>query len=171
MMTRKTLMAGAAICGLVFATAVWAAQDKDAGKEGHGWGHGRWAESRGGPDGMADHLMQKFDLNKDGKITKDEIERAMKQEMDAHFASLDANHDGTVSADEFYQAHAARMREHTDEMFKRLDKNGDGKLTPDEFAAAGPMMMHHHEGMHGHHGGMDDDDDMPPMPGHGGMQP
>ena len=39
-------------------------------------------------------------------------------------ASLDANHDGVIDADELANAPAA---------LKTLDKNGDGKLTPDEF--------------------------------------
>jgi Ca2+-binding EF-hand superfamily protein len=112
----------------------------------------------GDPAEMADHMMGHFDLNKDGKITKDEIMQAGKQETDAHFTAMDANHDGNVTADEMYQAHAARMHEHVDEMFKRVDKNSDGKLTQDEFAAAGPMMMHHRGGMHDHEG-MDDDED------------
>lgn len=166
-MMRKTLMAGVTVGGLIIATAVWAAADSNAGKD---WHHGHMGEMRG-PDAMADHLMSHFDLNHDGKITKDEIERAMKQETDAHFATMDANHDGVISADEFYQARVAHLREHTDAMFKHLDMNGDGKLTPEEIAAAGPMMMRHHGGwMHGHYGGMDGDKDMP-MPGPGGTRP
>ncbi len=166
-MTRKTLMASAAVGALVLASAVFAAEEGD--KDWHGR-HGHMGAMQS-PDAMADHLMGHFDLNKDGKITKSEIEQAMKQETDAHFAAMDAKHDGAVTADELYQAHVAHMREHTDEMFKQLDKNGDGKLTSEELAAAGPMMMHHHDGMHGHHGGMGDMDDDEDMPGSGGTQP
>jgi Ca2+-binding EF-hand superfamily protein len=43
--------------------------------------------------------------------------------------ALDADHDGTLSADEIKNA---------PEALKTLDKNGDGKLTPDEFAPPRP---------------------------------
>ncbi|PWL33644.1 MAG: calcium-binding protein [Marivita sp. XM-24bin2] len=46
----------------------------------------------------------------------------------AAFAELDANDDGTVSAEEF----AARANR-----FARIDTNGDGVLTAEELAAAG----------------------------------
>jgi hypothetical protein len=153
-MKRNTLMAGAGALALILAGGAYA-----AGEMGEGMHHrGHMGMKHGDPAAMADHLMGHFDLNKDGKITKDEIMQAGKQETAAHFTAMDANHDGNVTADEAYQAHAARMREHVDEMFKRMDKNSDGKLTQDEFAAAGPMMMHHHGGMHDHEG-MDDDED------------
>ncbi len=45
-------------------------------------------------------------------------------------AALDANHDGTIDADEIANASAA---------LKKLDKNGDGKLTPDELRPARPQ--------------------------------
>lgn len=43
--------------------------------------------------------------------------------------ALDANHDGTIDADEIANASAA---------LKTLDKNGDGKLTQDELRPARP---------------------------------
>jgi hypothetical protein len=169
-MTRKTLMAGAAAIALIAAGVAYAGMDKAPDKDWHGHGHGHMGAMHEEPGAMADHLMAQFDLNKDGKITKDEITRAIKQEEDAHFAEMDANHDGALSADELFQAHAAHMREHMDEMFKHFDKNGDGKITSDEFADAAAM-MHHHMGMMGHHGGhMDDGDDDDDMPGPGGSQ-
>ena len=153
-MKRNTLLAGAGALTLILAGGAYAAGDM--GKDMHH--HGPMGMMHGDPSAMADHLMSHFDLNKDGKITKDEIMRAGQQEADEHFKAMDANHDGNVTADELYQAHAAHMREHIDEMFKQMDKNGDGKLTQDEFAAAAPrMMMHHHGWMHGHEG-MDGDE-------------
>ena len=47
--------------------------------------------------------------------------------------ALDANHDGTIDADEIANASAA---------LKTLDKNGDGKLTPDELRPARPAGGH-----------------------------
>jgi hypothetical protein len=45
-------------------------------------------------------------------------------------ATLDANHDGVIDADEIANASAALLK---------LDKNGDGKLTPDELRPPRPM--------------------------------
>ncbi|MEI6084802.1 MAG: EF-hand domain-containing protein [Verrucomicrobiota bacterium] len=44
-------------------------------------------------------------------------------------ATLDANHDGVIDADEIANAPAA---------LKTLDKNGDGQLTPDELRPPRP---------------------------------
>ena len=158
-MTRSALLTGTGVLALILSAGAFAAGDM-----GHGMGKGMHGHDHmgmhGDPAAMADHMMGQFDLNKDGKITKDEIVNASRKEADAHFAAMDANKDGKVSADEMFQAHAARMREHTDEMFKHLDANGDGKVTQGEFAAAGPMiMMHHHRGMGGHEGMGDDEND------------
>ena len=157
-MTRSALLAGTGVLALILSAGAFAAGDmgRDMGKGMHG--HHPMG-MHGDPAAMADHLMGQFDLNKDGKITKDEIMNASRKEADAHFTAMDANKDGKISPDEMFQAHAARMREHTDEMFKHLDGNGDGKLTQEEFAAAAPMMMHHHHGMGGHEGMGDDDND------------
>lgn len=158
-MTRNMLMAGVGALALVLSAGAFAAGDMghDMGKGMHGRGH---MGMHGDPAAMADHMMGQFDLNKDGKITKDEIVNASRKEADAHFAAMDANKDGKVSSDELYQAHVAHMRQRTDEMFKGLDGNGDGKLTQQEFAAGSPkMMMRHHHGAMGGHDGDDDDED------------
>jgi len=156
-MTCSALLAGTGALALILSAGAFAAGDMGhgMGKDMHGRGH---KGMHGDSTAMADHLMGQFDLNKDGKITKDEIMNASRKEADAHFAAMDTNKDGKVSSDEMFQAHVSHVRQHTDEMFKHLDGNGDGKLTQDEFAAAGPMMMHHHRGMAGHEGMSDDDD-------------
>jgi Ca2+-binding EF-hand superfamily protein len=69
-------------------------------------------------------------------------------------ARLDADHDGTISRDEFL----ARP----EKLFARLDKNGDGKLDPSEIAAAQDQMHARMEGRHHWQGdrreARDDDD-------------
>ncbi|MBD0415882.1 EF-hand domain-containing protein [Oryzicola mucosus] len=51
---------------------------------------------RGRAQRIADRMMARFDANKDGSLTKDEIETQQK----AIFARLDKNSDGKIVADE-----------------------------------------------------------------------
>jgi len=46
------------------------------------------------------------------------------------FASMDTDHDGTISLAEFKAAHEAELEAH----FKRKDTNGDGVLSKEELA-------------------------------------
>lgn len=86
---------------------------------------------RPGPEAM----FERFDANKDGKLTEDELpERAAQMIMKA-----DANGDKAVTLDEIKAAQAKRGegrpgvgRPAPEEIIKRFDKNGDGKLSKDE---------------------------------------
>jgi Ca2+-binding EF-hand superfamily protein len=89
----------------------------------------------GGPGGQGEMLLEMFDTidaDKDGKVTKDE--------MDAHraaeFAAADTNSDGVLSAEELTQKHLARMAEtvaeRTARMIENLDDNADGSLSAEE---------------------------------------
>jgi Ca2+-binding EF-hand superfamily protein len=86
---------------------------------GPGHGHGR----------MADKFFADFDLNRDGKVTRDEVGKVMA----ARFAA--ASHNGTMTQEEFATLHMQKFQERTAQMFHRLDWNGDGKLSLDEFAS------------------------------------
>lgn len=132
----------------------------------------------GGKGGMmgGPALMQRYDANKDGKISQDEITQNRK----ATYDEFDANKDGKLGTDEF-QALWARMRapEMTRE-FQFFDQNGDGQVTLDEYQAPLASMVanrdanndgflsrddrqamqqqrrgkkHGHKQGHGHHGG------------------
>jgi hypothetical protein len=74
--------------GLVFTAAPAWAQRQGGGD--------RPAAAQGGADGFVSRLM-KFDKNKDGKLTKDEV---TDERLQALFDRADANHDGVVTADE-----------------------------------------------------------------------
>jgi Ca2+-binding EF-hand superfamily protein len=80
------------------------------------------------PGRMADRFMDEFDLNHDGKVTRDEFNRTLA----AHFAAIDGK-GGAVTEDQFLAAQSRELRARSDAMFRRLDWNGDGRLSLDEF--------------------------------------
>jgi Ca2+-binding EF-hand superfamily protein len=73
--------------------------------------------------GRAQHF-EKLDINKDGRVSRDE----MLGKATERFDRADANKDGSLTADERAAAHKRFAEEH----FKKADKNGDGVLTADE---------------------------------------
>src|SRR5947207_1356265 len=85
MRARLTLLM---VGGLVFAAAPAFAQRPGGGE--------RPAAAPAGAEGFVSRLM-KFDKNKDGKLTKDEL---TDERLQGLFDRADANHDGVVTADE-----------------------------------------------------------------------
>ena len=78
---------------------------------------------------LADRLVGEFDLNHDGKVSHDEMNRT----LGARFAAA-THHAPLMTADQFAALRQAGFRQHTAEMFRRLDWSGDGKLSLDEYA-------------------------------------
>ena len=83
-----------------------------------------------------------LDTDKDGKVTKAEVEafRAAKVK------EMDANGDGKISADEMSAPRIAavteRIKTRSADMIKKLDTDGDGQLSAAEMAARpGPEML------------------------------
>lgn len=74
------------------------------------------------------HMLERFDADKDGQITRAEVEAAQK----ARFASFDADKDGALSLDEFRSMMAARLDEMAKRGFERMDRNEDGRIEPGE---------------------------------------
>ncbi len=74
-------------------------------------------------------MMERFDANKDGKLTQEEIDTARKD----IFAKHDANNDGKLDLDEF----KARWVEFTERRkvrgFQRIDTDGDAGITVEEY--------------------------------------
>jgi Ca2+-binding EF-hand superfamily protein len=68
--------------------------------------------------------FEKLDINKDGRVSRDE----MLGKATERFDRADANKDGSLTAEERAAAHKRFAEEH----FKKADKNGDGALTADE---------------------------------------
>lgn len=72
-------------------------------------GAAKLAEMRGHGRPMMRHMGMMADADGDRAISRDEFRRRAME----HFDRVDANHDGTISAAEREQAHAA-MREHSE---------------------------------------------------------
>lgn len=89
-------------------------------------------------------IMEKFDANKDAKISEDEVQGRLKK----HFAKIDANEDGAISMDELKampkrdrkgKGHGKRKgnRPSPDKIMEKLDGDKDAKLSSDE--VKGPL--------------------------------
>jgi len=74
-------------------------------------------------------LCAKDDLNKDGKVTRAELDKAVSVE----FAG--AGKGQSITPDQFYGIVVARYRDTASKMFERMDQDHDGKLTLAEFSA------------------------------------
>jgi Ca2+-binding EF-hand superfamily protein len=68
-------------------------------------------------------LLGQADRNRDGAISVDEAQAALKLQ----FASMDKNRDGVVSEAEFLDARLSQI--------SQFDTNGDGRITRDELRA------------------------------------
>jgi Ca2+-binding EF-hand superfamily protein len=79
---------------------------------------------------FADRFMAEFDLNHDGKVTKDEFNKIVAQ----HFMQASGGKPA-MNVEQFTNAHMADFKQKVGEMFHRIDWNGDGRLSLEEFAA------------------------------------
>lgn len=99
--------------------------DRD-GWRGHRDGHhgGR----HGGP-GMARMLMERYDTDKDGKVTQAEIDAVQAE----RFTTAAGANGQSISIDQFETLYNAEHRERMVRAFQRLDRDGDGQVTREEF--------------------------------------
>jgi Ca2+-binding EF-hand superfamily protein len=79
---------------------------------------------------FADRFMAEFDLNHDGKVTRDEFNKVVAQ----HFKEASGGKP-TMTVEQFTNAHMKDFRKYAGQMFHRIDWNGDGRLSLEEFAA------------------------------------
>ena len=111
----------------VFAVCSFAQQGKPPGNEGSAPGAGQ------APQGMGQHLIQKFDKDNDGKVSKEEFVGPAE-----HFTRMDKNADGFISADEVKPGNPPRLGGEGPQgmgqnFMQKFDKNNDGKVSKDEF--------------------------------------
>lgn len=79
---------------------------------------------------LADRVLRDFDLNKDGKITKAQLDKVLSLRF------TEATGGGvTLNEAQFARTHEKMLQAHNDQMFRRIDGNGDGILSLEEFRA------------------------------------
>lgn len=126
---KKTTM----ILSSVLVLSLGAASLASAAGMQHGKGKGM------GPRGMnIEQMFENLDTNKDGQLTKEEIQAAGQ----ARFKAMDTDGDGFLSADELTAAAEKRAAERqakrgdrTAKMLEKLDADNDGKLSFEEMDA------------------------------------
>lgn len=124
----KTLTWSAVVAAAFLATIPLA----QAGGAGFGGGRGD-GPMGGGPA----RLIERFDTNKDGKITKEEIDAVQVERFKG--AAGDGN--AAMSLTEFETLYNAEHRERMVRAFQRLDRDGDGQVTKEEFDRMSSMML------------------------------
>lgn len=79
----------------------------------------------------AKRLLEAFDVNQDGSMTKSEV----KQVLTKRFKAYDSDGDGFLNFNETVAAYEAAKQKRAVKHFNQIDKNGDGTITVDEFLA------------------------------------
>jgi Ca2+-binding EF-hand superfamily protein len=105
------------LAGLTFATQ--AAAQPSAEPAAHG---------RPGRAALAEHWFERMDANKDGQLTRPELEAGTQR----LFERLDANKDGELTRPEAEAGATTLRREELGARFRQLDANKDGRLTAEE---------------------------------------
>ena len=134
-MQRKTklLMAGGVAALLAVGGLAGLAQADKAGGWGGGW-HGGMHRMWGGHGHggmMGQEMMQRYDADKDGKLTQAEIDQNRAQT----YAEFDADKNAGLSLDEFRNLWLKQNEERMVREFQFFDKDGNGQLTLDEYKA------------------------------------
>ncbi len=89
----------------------------------------------GGP-GMMGAFFGDLDADGDGTVSADEVRNG----LSAVLTENDGNGDGTLSLEEFQALHDDAIRPQMVDRFQAFDEDDDGQLTPEEFAASADWM-------------------------------
>jgi Ca2+-binding EF-hand superfamily protein len=102
---------------------------------------GKGAGCRGGMGrgyGMlGQQMMERYDANKDGKVTQAEIDQNRQQWL----AEFDADKNGTLSLEEFKLLFLKSRNQMMMRAFQVLDKDGNGMVTIEEYQAPMSKMV------------------------------
>ncbi|MDP9136689.1 MAG: EF-hand domain-containing protein [Pseudomonadota bacterium] len=92
----------------------------------------------GGHHGMGMRgMMERYDANKDGKLTQDEIDQNRSQ----WHGEFDADKSGGLTIAEFEALWLKARRDQLVREYQEFDRDGDGKLTLDEYKMPLAMMV------------------------------
>ena len=114
MLTHKLAVATAIVIAAALGTAALA---------GPGGGFGRHHGKRG------EWLFGKIDANSDEVVTRAEVVAFADERM----KEFDGDRDGQITRAELQAGREARREQHQKAMFERLDANNDGALSAEEF--------------------------------------
>jgi hypothetical protein len=139
--TKIWLAAGAA--GLLAVGGLAGLASADGGGMGGGMGghHGKWRGHGGGMGGMAMHMMERYDANKDGKLSQEEIDQNRTQ----WHGEFDGDKNASLSLDEFKGLWLKARHEQMVREFQRFDRDGDGQVTLDEYKQPLADMVANHD--------------------------
>ncbi|WP_421694184.1 EF-hand domain-containing protein [Aestuariivirga sp.] len=114
---------------LVAATATAAMLTLGAGLAHADRGDGDMCGMRHGPGPMGRQLVERYDANKDGTVTQQEIDQNRTQWL----ADFDADKNGMLSLDEFKLLWLKARNEMMVREFQFFDRDGNGQVTLDEY--------------------------------------
>ena len=125
--TKIALAAGAA--GLIaLAGFTGLASAHMQGRQGQAMGQ-MMGLGHGGYHGMMGGMAERYDANKDGKISQEEID----QNRTAWLGEFDLDKNGTLSLAEFEKLWLKARRERMVREFQQFDRDGNGEVTLDEY--------------------------------------
>jgi Ca2+-binding EF-hand superfamily protein len=114
------------LSAVVIAGGGIAAAQMDKKPAGQAPFHAKTYPARGHARGGARFF--RYDLNHDGKVTRDEMNRVLAQEF-----SQVAGRAPAIAREQFIAYRLKNLRQHTQQMFRRADWNNDGRLSLEEY--------------------------------------
>ena len=143
-MQRKTkvIIAAASAAGLTaIALGGFAVAHSRHEGMGYGMGYGMMdGQGRGhGKMGMAEDFAERYDTNKDGKISQEEIKANQTQWL----AEADTNKDGKLSLEEFKPLWLRAQSQHLERAFQTLDADSDASISSAEYGQPLERMLAH----------------------------
>jgi Ca2+-binding EF-hand superfamily protein len=144
---KLTMLAlGASAAFLVTAGGSALADDRGSWRQGGGH-HGGWHHGGGRRGKMSRGFTHRYDANKDGKVTQEEIDT----NRVARHGKYDANGDGKLSLEEFQGLWMEAYRRKMVREFQEFDVDGDAAVALEEYTE--PMSKaverRDHKGRHG----------------------
>jgi len=131
MQKKTTIALAASVLGLAALGGLAGLASADRGE-----GHGGWHR---GPMMMMMHMTERYDADKDGKISQTEIDA----NRTAWHGEFDSDKNANLSLTEFQSLWLKARHEEMVREFQHFDRDGDGQVTLDEYKAPMAGMIAH----------------------------